>query len=512
MNLTETLIPVFTYLLPILFFLYTGLDVLLRNTKSSEHRLVSLMISLYFLLFLEEFIRYQLPIAYSGVLAAKWFGSVGILIPGIGIHVLSRFARLDRRMPRYIYPYVFYVPVIVVLINLFSKQRIISTEQFNQVGIWKMPVLDTPYFITITVSLVVSALFLLIIARGKSNASSVERKAIYTVLSRGASLVLIWTALTGYVDFGDILPPYPYIYAGLIWCFTLRLAMIKFDFLNFIDKKYEKLFNLNPAAILLLDQHGRMKEANPSAKQLFQLGKRKNVTFYDLVGESAKDRIHNRQTISDFETTIYTEEKRIDVLMDGDYVWVDNEPHVILIIRDITAQKENQKVITFMAYHDPLTLLPNRRFFYEKLEEAIQEAREHQQQLALIIVDLDLFKETNDTYGHKVGDEILKHAAHLINESVAQQGVAARFGGDEFVFFLNEIPSVEFARNRLKHLQQQFIDEVFMHEGLAIPIGMSLGVSFFPSDGDDVDTLLISADKAMYEVKRKGRTTGRTFL
>ncbi|UKS25931.1 sensor domain-containing diguanylate cyclase [Paenibacillus sp. HWE-109] len=510
MNLTEALIPIFTYLLPILFFLYMGLDVLLRNTKSSEHRLVSVMIGLYFLLFLEEFIRYQLPIAYSGVLAAKWFGSVGILIPGIGVHVLSKFARLDRRMPKYIYPYVFYIPVIVVLINLFSKERIISTALFNQVGVWKMPILDKPYFITITVSLVVSALFLLMIARGKSNASTVERKAIYNVLSRGASLVLIWTALTGYLDFGDALPPYPYIYAGLIWCFALRLAMIKFDFLNFIDKKYEKLFNLNPAAILLLDQHGRMKEVNPSAKQLFQLMKLKHVTFYDLVGEAAKDHIQSRKAISDFETTICTEEKRIDVLIDGDYVWVDNEPHVILIIRDITAQKENQQVITFMAYHDPLTLLPNRRFFYEKLEEAIQDARVRQQQLALIIVDLDLFKETNDTYGHKVGDEILQHAARLINESAAQQGVAARFGGDEFVFFLNEISSVEFVRDKLNQLQQTFIQDVFMHEGAAIPIGLSLGVSFFPSDGDDVDTLLNSADKAMYEVKRKGRTTGRT--
>ncbi|GFZ86789.1 hypothetical protein GCM10008018_35990 [Paenibacillus marchantiophytorum] len=445
-----------------------------------------------------------------GCAAAKWFGSVGILIPGIGIHVLSKFARLDRQMPKYIYPYVFYVPVIVVLINLFSEERIISTALFNQVGIWKMPILDKPYFITITVSLVVSALFLLMIARGKSNASTMERKAIYNVLSRGAGLVLIWTALTGYLDFSDVLPPYPYIYAGLIWCFTLRLAMIKFDYLNFIDKKYEKLFNLNPAAILLLDQHGRMKEVNPSAKQLFQLIKLKHVTFYDLVGESAKDHIQSRQAISDFETTICTEEKRIDVLIDGDYVWVDNEPHVILIIRDITAQKENQQVITFMAYHDPLTLLPNRRFFYEKLEEAIQDARVRQQQLALIIVDLDLFKETNDTYGHKVGDEILQHAAQLINESVAQQGVAARFGGDEFVFFLNEIPSVEFVRDKLNQLQHAFIHDVFMHEGIAIPIGMSLGVSFFPSDGDDVDTLLNSADKAMYELKRKGRTTGKT--
>ncbi|WP_219835632.1 GGDEF domain-containing protein [Paenibacillus sp. R14(2021)] len=505
MSLKESLIPLIAYLLPILFFMYMGIDVLLRNLRSAEHRLVSVMIGCYLLLFLEEYVRFQLPMSYSGILAAKWFSNVGILIPGIGIHVLMKFARFDKRMPRYLYPYVFYVPLIVVAANLFSSKRIISTDMFVQAGIWKMPILNLPYYITITVSLFVSAFFLLFIAKGKSNAATPEHKAIFTLLSTGSILVLVWTVLTGYVDMSSFLPPYPYIYAGLIWGFTLRLAMIKFDFLNFEDKKYEKLFNLNPAAILLIDLQGKIKEINPSARHLFRPVTLEARLFYDLVGDSVKARILSRQAIVDFETTVHAEERRLDVLVDGDYVLVDNEPHTILIIRDITAQKENQKVITFMAYHDPLTLLPNRRYFYEKFEEAIQDARTHREQLALILIDLDLFKETNDTYGHKAGDEVLKHAAKLIGETAAHQGMAARIGGDEFVFFLSGIASAADVGERLKQLQRRFTDERLLFEGHVIPIGTSIGVSFFPQDGDDSDALLHSADEAMYKVKRNGR-------
>ncbi|NBD25171.1 GGDEF domain-containing protein [Paenibacillus glycinis] len=508
MSLSEALAPLFFYLLPILFFMYMGLDVFLRDTKSPEHRLVSIMIACYFLLFLEEFIRYELPMAYSGALSAKWFGNVGILIPGIGSHVLTKFARFDRRMPRYLYPYVFYLPLIAVAINLVSAKRIISTDLFVQQGVWKMPIYNAAYYITITASLIVSAFFLFMVAKGKSNAATAEHKAVYGVLNLGAILVLVWTVITGYFQFGDRLPPYPYIYAGLIWCFALRLAMIRFDFLNFSDKKYEKLFNLNPAAILLLDLQGRVKEANPSAQLLFRPIALDKAGFYELAGEQVKARIQGRQDLKEFETTIIAGERRIDVLMDGDYVLADNEPHIILIIRDITAQKENQNVITFLAYHDPLTQLPNRRFFYEKLEAEIGRAGAEGRQLALVLVDLDLFKETNDTYGHKAGDEVLKHAARLIGEAVAGQGMAARFGGDEFVFYLSGIPAesaADFVHDLLIRLQQSLVDDVLYYGQLVIPIGMSMGVSMFPRDGDGVDALLNSADDAMYQVKRAGR-------
>jgi diguanylate cyclase (GGDEF)-like protein len=505
LNLTEALIPIFAYLLPILFFIYMGIDVLLRNTKSAEHRLVSVMVGCYLLLFLEEYIRHQLPMEYSGALAAKWFGNVGILIPGIGFHVLCKFAGFDKRMPRYIYPYIFYLPVIVVIINLLSTERIISTDQFVQLGMWKAPIYNRAYYIAITVSLFVSALFLIVISKGKSSASTQEHRAIFNLLTFGASLVLVWTVVFGYINYGESLPPYPYIYAGLIWCFTLRLAMKRFDFLNFVDKKYERLFNLSPAAILLVDQSGSIKEANPSATQLFHPIQLKRAIFYDLVGKRVKDQIQSRKEIIEFETTLYNEGKNLEVLIDGDYVLVDNEPHIILIIRDITVQKENQKVITFMAYHDPLTLLPNRRFFYDEFEAAIHDARKRRRQLALMIIDLDHFKETNDTYGHKAGDEVLQHAAKIIKETAAQQGMAARLGGDEFVFFLRDIPSVEFVKEIIQQLRHKFSENVLMYENHAIPIGMSIGVSIFPDEGNDGDSLMNSADRAMYVVKRNGR-------
>src|SRR5690554_6787838 len=107
MGLTEVIIPLFTHFVPILFFVCMGIDVLQRNTKKVEHRLLSLITLCFMLLFAEEYVRHQLPIEYSPILAAVWFSSVGILIPGLGFHLFIKFARLDQKMPRYIYPYIF---------------------------------------------------------------------------------------------------------------------------------------------------------------------------------------------------------------------------------------------------------------------------------------------------------------------------------------------------------------------------------------------------------------------
>jgi diguanylate cyclase (GGDEF)-like protein len=195
----------------------------------------------------------------------------------------------------------------------------------------------------------------------------------------------------------------------------------------------------------------------------------------------------------------------VEVLIDGDYVSVDNEPHMILIVRDVTGQKESQEEIRFLAYHDPLTRLLNRRYFYEKLNEAIQEAEEKSIRLAVILIDLDLFKETNDKYGHEAGDEVLRHTARIIMETADPVGMAARLGGDEFVLFIRDISSVSFIEEMIEKLQMRFAVEELWYREYPIPVRMSIGASFFPDDGTDGDTLMMNADKAMYQVKRSGK-------
>ncbi|SDD78312.1 diguanylate cyclase (GGDEF) domain-containing protein [Paenibacillus sp. UNCCL117] len=198
------------------------------------------------------------------------------------------------------------------------------------------------------------------------------------------------------------------------------------------------------------------------------------------------------------------------MLIDGDYVTVDNEPHAILIIRNITLQKESQRQISFLAYHDPLTRLPNRRYFYEKLTDAIRLAHAEKHQLAVILVDLDQFKETNDRYGHEAGDEVLRQTARIIGEMAAKAGMSARLGGDEFVIYLSPVASLSSVHAMIRQLETAISQTVVPYGKEQLPIGMSIGASLYPDDGLDADTLLSSADKAMYRVKhtRKQRLRG----
>lgn len=191
------------------------------------------------------------------------------------------------------------------------------------------------------------------------------------------------------------------------------------------------------------------------------------------------------------------------LLLDADYVVVDNELHVLLIIRDITVQKQYQEEIQFLAYHDPLTRLPNRRYFYEKLDEALQAAERNNASLALFLIDLDRIKLLNDTRGHLAGDEALQQAAHIIKETAADRGIAARMGGDEFIMFIGDSPSAHEVRELIQRMQSRFAR--YLGKYGDIPVGMSVGVSYYPADGQEGQALINIADNAMFEMKRKGK-------
>lgn len=505
----EVITPLIVYMLPIFFFIYMGAEVLLRNSRKTEHRLVAIIIGCYALLLTEEFVRYCLPIEYSPVLVAMWFGNVGVIIPSLLMHFLFKFSGFDRTMPRYVYPYVLYAPVLLILLTIIGGDNIINSQQFVEVGLWKVPVYNTPYYVTITIANIINLIFIYILLKGKSRTTSKEKKEIFNLLMYAVLFVLLWDIIFGYINFGGNLPPYPFLMAGAIWCFLLRIAMIRYDFLNFSSKRYEILFNLNPAAIVLIDTSGSMREANPSAKQLFYDCDLSRMSFYEfLLPEDKQIWVQkfsdDMNQIINWETTITTGNRKLDVLVDGEYVLVENDPHYILILRDITLQKENQREITYMAYHDPLTRLPNRRYFYEKLEEAIQQADVEHRQLAVIVLDLDLFKETNDKFGHHVGDKLLQHVAKIIKEAVTNNGIAARLGGDEFVIFLDQVASVTSVEESMMQLHSRFKEELFIHEDMNIPIQLSTGLSFYPKDGIDSDTLVNHADRTMYQVKRAG--------
>ena len=172
---------------------------------------------------------------------------------------------------------------------------------------------------------------------------------------------------------------------------------------------------------------------------------------------------------------------------------------------DIGERIEATQQLLHLAYHDPLTLLPNRLAFESQLELAIRSCERDHKQVALMLIDLDHFKTVNDTLGHATGDELLKSVAIRLRDCVRASDIVARLGGDEFVVVLPDIDSamtVATLAGKVQHRLADHSHQIGVHSLYATP---SIGISIYPGDGRDRETLLRNADVAMYHAKDRGR-------
>jgi len=179
-------------------------------------------------------------------------------------------------------------------------------------------------------------------------------------------------------------------------------------------------------------------------------------------------------------------------------------------IRDITERQEASEWIHRQAYHDALTGLPNRSLFTDRLTQALAQARRSLSALSVLFMDLDLFKRVNDTLGHSIGDRLLKTVATRLSSSVREADTIARVGGDEFIVLLTELANVEDAAKVATKLLD-VVGEPFEIEGHTLYVSGSVGISTYPADGDDAETLLRNADTAMYRAKERGRGAYEMF-
>jgi|GEM_PF-4378451 len=176
---------------------------------------------------------------------------------------------------------------------------------------------------------------------------------------------------------------------------------------------------------------------------------------------------------------------------------------------------KNKKEIHHQAFYDHLTGLANRNMFHEYLENTLQQAAEKKKQVAVFFLDLDGFKAVNDTFGHEVGDKLLIIIAERFNAVIRKQDIikfaelpdnmlVSRIGGDEFTIVLQDIEDKQIVAQIASRIIKSIASPIEL-SGEPINIGVSIGISFYPEDGDNVDTLLKNADSAMYQAKAKGK-------
>jgi diguanylate cyclase (GGDEF)-like protein len=181
----------------------------------------------------------------------------------------------------------------------------------------------------------------------------------------------------------------------------------------------------------------------------------------------------------------------------------------VSVFSDISKLKESEAQLNFLANHDPLTGLANRRLLEMRVEEALEFARRHRQPLSLLIIDLDHFKEVNDKLGHPAGDELLIEVGCRFSQRLRQGDTLARLGGDEFAVLLESPTDRESAGHVAESLLAQLDAPLTLKSGAEIKVRASIGVCWYPDHGERYSDLIQHADAALYHAKRGGRDTFR---
>lgn len=206
--------------------------------------------------------------------------------------------------------------------------------------------------------------------------------------------------------------------------------------------------------------------------------------------------------------------RNVEFLMEGHYTpYFDNERKLLGMIateRDITQIHEYQENLRAMAYRDPLTGLANRRYLVDRMQKDLSEATRHGHKLAVCALDLDGFKPINDRYGHAVGDRVIIAFAARLQTMLREEDTIARWGGDEFTLLLGNLQS---AANCVQLMERmiELINTPFILDEFKIQLTASVGITVFPDDHQDADTLLRHADQAMYQSKQLGKNTYTFF-
>ncbi|MBC7414384.1 MAG: EAL domain-containing protein [Herminiimonas sp.] len=297
------------------------------------------------------------------------------------------------------------------------------------------------------------------------------------------------------------------------------------------EKLYRYMVDSSPDIIYTLNQEGRFSFVNDRAHQLLGfsrddlIGKHYSSVVHDddlerayyvfnerRVGERASRNVELRLKSVNGDDKERTFDHTLMTLSFNSMGMYANDDAVRKVefhgtygvARDITDRKRAEELISYQAYHDILTDLPNRILFKDRLGLAMIHAKRNETELAVMFVDLDRFKLVNDTLGHIKGDELLQQVAGRLKDNLRGGDTLARLGGDEFTIFLPELQSREDAQV----VAEKFLDclqRAFFLDGHEVYISASIGIAVYPTDGESMDDLLRHADIAMYQVKADGK-------
>lgn len=287
------------------------------------------------------------------------------------------------------------------------------------------------------------------------------------------------------------------------------------------EERYRMLVENQSDLVIKCDRAGRLLFVSPSFCKLFgrseqQLLGQPLLPIILQSGQTEEEELLPTATCP--ENSYYREYLSPTVIGSRWIGWVlrctcSDSGHAEAIVgmgRDITDRKEAEQTITKLAYHDPITGLPNRSLLYDRLKLAINRSERDGQGVAVLFLDLDRFKSINDTLGHAAGDQLLQQVAGRLENCVRSSDTVARLGGDEFVVLVSAVESDHAIGSVVMKILEQLAEPYWICEQ-EVYTTSSIGISLYPRDGHDADELLKNADMAMYQAKEAGRNTCHFF-
>jgi diguanylate cyclase (GGDEF)-like protein/PAS domain S-box-containing protein len=288
------------------------------------------------------------------------------------------------------------------------------------------------------------------------------------------------------------------------------------------EKRFRTIVEKSWSGVALLDSELRFSFAGSSTHYLI------GYDEHELLGVELLDYVHPRDrenALKTFEQVLRSPNQEAHGELrfrhkNGTWVWLEgfsqnllHEPSVQAIVlnyRDVTQRKETEKQLEYHAYYDSLTGLPNRLLFRDRVVNTLSLTRRNRRGLAIMYLDLDHFKLVNDGLGHSFGDLLLADVARRLQSCLRASDTISRIGGDEFSILVSDVDSTDAVAGVARKILDS-ISRPFSIDGHELFVTASIGISFFPSDGDDVETLLKCADAAMYRAKELGRNQSQLF-
>lgn len=283
------------------------------------------------------------------------------------------------------------------------------------------------------------------------------------------------------------------------------------------------VFEKSQEGLVITSPDGVIEAANPAVcrvtgysqselvgqnMRLLKSGTQENAFYEAMFGDVSRNGFWQGEIINRRKSgELYPELLTISRVTDG----LGNVINYVGAFTDISRIKQSERQLQHISYHDPLTELPNRLLLQDRLRHAINRAKRDGDTGAVLMLDLDGFKNINDSLGHTVGDELLKLVARRLALGRRETDTLARMGGDEFALVVEELSSPEDAATIARNLLDLVSEPYTVAGGHKIYIGGSIGISVFPSDGGDADRIIRNADAALYQAKSGGRSTFRFY-